>query len=190
MREAGRPSELILILGGARSGKSAAAEQLAPSGSRVLFVATAEPLDEAMRQRIQAHRRHRPDHWDTAEIPMLHQGDELRSSAARYDTFIVDCLTLWISNLMLSLGPGSDADVEAETATSRLLDLMAEEGGRWILVSNEVGQGIVPNNPLGREYRDVLGRVNQQVASRADQVLLMVAGLPIDLKSVTTPLNR
>ena len=181
-----RPGELVLILGGARSGKSTMAERMARDGERVLFIATAEALDEAMKRRIAAHRRHRPEHWDTLEEP-IHVTGAVRPLVERYDTFVLDCLTLWVSNLLLDDGEASDAETAVLDTVGRLLDLIDTAGGRWILVSNEVGQGIVPASPLGREYRDVLGRVNQLVASRADRAYLMVAGLALELKSLAEP---
>ena len=183
---AARPSELVLVLGGARSGKSTAAERMARDGGRVLFIATAEALDEAMQRRIATHRRYRPEHWETLEEP-IHLSDAVRPLVHRYDTFVLDCLTLWVSNLLLADGDASDAEGMILGEASRLLDVIEEAGGRWILVSNEVGQGIVPASPLGREYRDLLGRVNQLVASRADKAYLMVAGLALELKSLADP---
>ncbi|MDE0167937.1 MAG: bifunctional adenosylcobinamide kinase/adenosylcobinamide-phosphate guanylyltransferase [bacterium] len=180
-RSAARPDELVLVLGGARSGKSTAAERMARDGGRVLFIATAEALDEAMRRRIASHRRYRPDHWDTLEEP-IHVGDAVRPLIGRYDTFVLDCLTLWVSNLLLADEEDSGVEGMILETVGRLLDLIDEGGGRWILVSNEVGQGIVPASALAREYRDVLGRVNQLVASRADKAYLMVAGLALDLR--------
>lgn len=185
-RVAARPGELVLVLGGARSGKSTTAERLARDGERVLFIATAEALDEAMQRRIAAHRRHRPEHWDTLEEP-IRVTRAVRPLVDRYDTFVLDCLTLWVSNLLLEDEEASDAECAVLEAVRRLLDLIDAAGGRWILVSNEVGQGIVPASPLGREYRDVLGRVNQLVASRSDRAYLMVAGLALELKSVADP---
>ena len=185
-RVAARPGELVLVLGGARSGKSTTAERLARDGERVLFIATAEALDEAMQRRIAAHRRHRPEHWDTLEEP-IRVTRAVRPLVDRYDTFVLDCLTLWVSNLLLEDEEASDAECAVLEAVRRLLDLIDAAGGRWILVSNEVGQGIVPASPLGREYRDVLGRVNQLVASRSDKAYLMVAGLALELKSVADP---
>lgn len=159
------------------------AERMARDGERVLFIATAEALDEAMQRRIAAHRRYRPDHWDTLEEP-IHLSRAVRPLVDRYDTFVLDCLTLWVSNLLLEDEEASDAEGIVLEEVRRLLDLIDATGGRWILVSNEVGQGIVPVSPLGREYRDVLGRVNQLVASRSDKAYLMVAGLALDLKSL------
>ncbi len=183
MPDSARPGELVLILGGARSGKSTMAERMARDGERVLFIATAEALDEAMQQRIAAHRRHRPEHWDTLEEP-IHVTGTVRPLVERYDTFVLDCLTLWVSNLLLQDDEASDAEGAVLETVGRLLDLIDATGGRWILVSNEVGQGIVPASSLGREYRDMLGRVNQLVASRADRAYLMVAGLALELKSL------
>lgn len=178
-----RPRELVLIIGGARSGKSTAAERMAREGGRVLFIATAEALDEGMRRRIESHRRYRPSHWHTLEEP-IHLGKSLLPLVELYDTFVLDCLTLWVSNLLLKEEPDSDPEATILEAMGDLLDLVDRTGGRWILVSNEVGQGIVPASPLGRAYRDLLGRVNQLVAARADRAYLMVAGLALDLKSL------
>ena len=181
-----RPHELVLVLGGARSGKSTMAERMARDGERVLFIATAEALDEAMQRRIAAHRRHRPERWDTLEEP-IHVTRAVQPLVDRYDTFVLDCLTLWVSNLILQDEEAFDTEGAVLETVGRLLDLIDAAGGRWILVSNEVGQGIVPASPLGREYRDVLGRVNQLVASRADKAYLMVAGLALELKSLADP---
>ncbi len=182
-RAVGRSDELVLILGGARSGKSTLAERMARDGERVLFIATAEALDAAMQRRIADHRRYRPEHWDTLEAP-IRLSRAVRPLVDRYDTFVLDCLTLWVSNLLLGDEGAADAEGMVLETVGRLLDLIDATGGRWILVSNEVGQGIVPASSLGREYRDVLGRVNQFVASRADKAYLMVAGLALELKSL------
>ena len=111
-------------------------------------------------------------------------GGAVRPLTERYDTFVLDCLTLWVSNLLLEDEEAPDAESVILERVTELLDLIGATGGRWILVSNEVGQGIVPASPLGREYRDVLGRVNQLVASRSDKAYLMVAGLALELKSL------
>ena len=182
-RAAARPGELVLLLGGARSGKSTAAERMARDGERVLFIATAEALDEAMERRIATHRSYRPEHWDTLEEP-IHLSRAIRPLVESYETFVLDCLTLWVSNLLLEGGEASGAEKMILEAVERLLDLIDVAGGRWILVSNEVGQGIVPASPLAREYRDILGRVNQLVASRADKAYLMVAGMALDLRAL------
>jgi adenosylcobinamide kinase/adenosylcobinamide-phosphate guanylyltransferase len=139
-----------------------------------------------MEQRIVEHRRFRPEAWHTLEEP-VRVTSAVRPLADRYDTFVLDCVTMWVSNLLLAREETPDAESTILATVGRLLDLIAGAGGRWILVSNEVGQGIVPASPLGREYRDLLGRVNQLVASRADRAYLMVAGLALDLKTVEHP---
>jgi adenosylcobinamide kinase/adenosylcobinamide-phosphate guanylyltransferase len=160
-------SGLVFLVGGARSGKSALAVQLAAAtGAPVVFVATAEARDDEMAERIARHRASRPPEWELVEEPL-----ELRTAleAARPDaTVVVDCLSLWVSNV---LELGRDAEAEARDAA-----VLAAERGRTIAVSNEVGLGIVPATPLGRLYRDVLGRVNAVWADAADEALLVVAG--------------
>ena len=186
--------ELTFILGGARSGKSTLAERLARQGERVLYAATAEGRDEEMRRRIAAHRAARPEHWDTLEEPLDLAG-ALRFVHNRYDTVLIDCLTLWISNLLLDRHPeeaehhqrGGEGETSILSTTSRLLALVASSDANWIVVSNEVGLGVVPPSPLGRAYRDILGRVNQMVAAQARDVYLMVAGLPLQVKPAGPP---
>jgi adenosylcobinamide kinase / adenosylcobinamide-phosphate guanylyltransferase len=167
---------LTLILGGARSGKSTHALTLAGDAARVLFVATAEPHDDEMATRIAAHRAERAAHWDTLEEPRALAPALLRAVAA-YDVLILDCLTLWVSNLLLTSPPTDPAP-----AVPALLDVYERHDADWIIVSNEVGLGLVPDNPLGRAYRDALGAVNREVAKAADVVLFMVAGLPLQVK--------
>ena len=180
-------TELILITGGARSGKSGFAERLAMQGKRVLFVATAEALDDEMARRIAAHRSSRPPEWDTLEEPRS-LPDAIHRKAAgtdsAYDTIIVDCLTIWVSNLMLLHEGNADAEARILEAAGNLLDVRKSSDARWIVVTNEVGLGVVPSSPLGRAYRDALGRVNSLVASRADKVYLMAAGLALDLRAL------
>ena len=182
-RENTLSKQLILVLGGARSGKSAFAERLASQGGRVLYVATAEALDEDMERRIANHRRQRPAEWDTLEEPL-----ELESALAPaiegYDTCLLDCLTLWVSNSLLSMEYNPDAEQEILSAAHRLLDVCEQSAAAWIVVSNEVGLGVVPPSRLGMMYRDVLGRVNQAVAARADKVYFMAAGLALEMKSL------
>jgi len=163
---------ITLILGGARSGKTthalAAAEA---SGRGLVMIATAEALDAEMEERIARHRAERGPRWRTIEAPL-----DLASALAQVsadETAVVDCLTLWVSNLM-----HADRDLEAETA--RLI--AALPGRDLVLVSNEVGLGIVPDNALARRFRDAAGRLNQQVAAAADRVVFVAAGLPLTLK--------
>lgn len=171
--------DITFILGGARSGKSTAAERLARSGDRVLFVATAEALDEEMERRIRTHRQNRPTAWDTLEEPRA-LVPALQPRIAHYDVFLIDCLTLWVSNLLLAMEGHPEAERRVVDETRRLLDLMQDSHAAWIVVSNEVGLGIVPAAPLGRVFRDALGRVNQIIAARSSRVILMVAGLPFE----------
>ncbi|MCY4155181.1 MAG: bifunctional adenosylcobinamide kinase/adenosylcobinamide-phosphate guanylyltransferase [Gammaproteobacteria bacterium] len=177
--------ELALVLGGARAGKSSYAETLARQGEQTLFVATAESLDDDLRRRIRAHRARRPASWSTLEEP-LELAAAIPAALAGHDTVLLDCLTVWISNLLLA--QEHEAEADAETAilarAEALLDLYEKLDTRWIVVSNEVGLGVVPATELGRRYRDLLGRVNQLFAARADKVYLMVAGLPLELKGL------
>lgn len=175
--------QLILVLGGARSGKSACAEKLARQGEQTLFVATAEALDDDMRRRISKHRNRRPVSWDTLEEP-LDPVAAIPAALAGQDTLLLDCLTVWVSNLLLALGDEGDVEAEILARVGALLNLYDRNDMRWILVSNEVGLGVVPATELGRSYRDVLGKVNQLVASRADVVYLMVAGQALDLRAL------
>ncbi|MXY46580.1 MAG: bifunctional adenosylcobinamide kinase/adenosylcobinamide-phosphate guanylyltransferase [Chloroflexi bacterium] len=181
--------ELTLITGGARSGKSSFAERLAMQGERALFVATAEPLDDDMTRRIAAHKASRPAEWDTLEEPLALPDatrEYICSSPTEYDTIIIDCLTMWVSNLLLRYENYADCEARIVGAAKALLDVYASDSGnrRWIIVTNEVGLGIVPSSSLGRAYRDSLGRVNSLVASCADRVYLMAAGLALDLKTL------
>jgi adenosylcobinamide kinase / adenosylcobinamide-phosphate guanylyltransferase len=166
---------VTLVLGGARSGKSAHAEALiAEHGGAPVYVATAEPGDGEMAERIAAHRARRGEAWRTVEAPVA-LAEAVRSEARAGNAVLVDCLTLWLSNLLFAA-----RDVEAEVE-----DLMAAlEGaeGPVVLVSNEVGLGIVPENALARAFRDHAGRLNQRVAAAADRVVLVTAGLPMTLK--------
>ncbi len=175
---------LTLILGGMRSGKSSYAQQLASGGERVLFVATAEAGDREMEARIRAHRDSRPADWNTLEEPVElveALGPVLRS----YDTVLLDCLTLWVSNALLRERDAESARRVIISRAKKLLELILDSDCSWIVVSNEVGLGLVPATELGRVYADVLGRVNQAVAADADEVYFMAAGLPIRLKAAT-----
>jgi len=174
--------QLVLVLGGARSGKSSCAESLARQGDKTLFVATAEARDDDMKQRITRHRVRRPAAWDTLEEP-LDPVAAIPSVLVDHDTLLLDCVTVWVSNLLLALGDENDAEAEILARAGALLDLYEQTDMRWILVSNEVGLGVIPPTELGRRYRDLLGRVNQLFAARADKVYLMVAGLALELKS-------
>jgi adenosyl cobinamide kinase/adenosyl cobinamide phosphate guanylyltransferase len=154
---------LTLVLGGARSGKSRHAEALVTATPAPwVYVATAEPFDDEMKARIAEHRARRGEKWRTVEAPLG-------------GTVLVDCLTLWLNNLMYK-----ERDIDTETA--RLEAALAVRQGPVVLVSNEVGSGIVPDNAEARRFRDLQGRLNQRIAARADHVVLLVAGLPMVVK--------
>lgn len=168
-----------LILGGARSGKSRFAIAMQPARARVAFVATAEARDADMAQRIARHRAERPRHWLTVEEPHELVAALKRLAGQALDAIIVDCLTLWISNRLLR-GAGDTGILDAG---ERLAGLIEDRRSAIVIVSNEVGQGVHPETADGLRFRDVLGLVNQRVAAACDQVTLMVAGLPVTLKS-------
>ncbi|MCG6117379.1 MAG: bifunctional adenosylcobinamide kinase/adenosylcobinamide-phosphate guanylyltransferase [Aquimonas sp.] len=166
-----------LILGGARSGKSALAERLATqSGLEVIYIATAEAGDAEMQARIEQHRMRRPAHWRTVEC-RRELAATLLHEAAPTRCLLVDCLTLWLSNLLC------DADAAAlDTEQHALLQALPDLRGRLILVSNEVGQGVVPMGELSRRFVDTAGRLHQALAAQCEQVLWVAAGLPLALK--------
>ena len=165
-----------LILGGARSGKSLLAERLARgTGREATYVATATAGDEEMRARIRRHREQRGAGWRLVEEPLA-VAEAIRREAGAGRAVLVDCLTLWLSNLMFA-----ERDVEAETG--RLIEAAAGAPGPVLLVSNEVGMGLVPDTPLGRRFRDAQGRLNQAVAAAVPRVVFVAAGLPIELKA-------
>lgn len=180
-------SSLTLLLGGARSGKSAYAEQWAAQyGDHVLFVATAQAFDDEMRERIAAHRASRPAKWHTLEAP-LQTGTHIRQALAQttYDTVVVDCMTLLASNALLQLPEEAPQEIVTAAVVREANDLLAAQQSsqaQWLIVTNEVGMGVVPPTRLGRYYRDALGRANQVLAASAHSVLLFVAGLPWQLK--------
>lgn len=175
---------LTLILGGARSGKSSYAETLAAKmGKRVLYIATAEAKDDEMTARIAAHRLARPGYWQTLEAPR-NVGDALSRLDARPDVLLMDCVTLLVSNILLAQESEPEAVIEAavQTEIEALMSIQTQLGVPLIVVSNEVGLGLVPPYPLGRVYRDILGRANQRLAAGANKVIFMVAGLPMTVK--------
>lgn len=168
-----------LILGGTRSGKSALAERLAgDAGQPVTYIATATAGDDEMAKRIAHHRTRRPGHWHTVEQPLA-LADALGRHAARDRCLLVDCLTLWLSNL---LAAGETRLAQERTA---LLDTLPSLPGTVLLVSNEVGQGVVAADPLTRRFVDAAGRLHQAVAARCPRVLFVTAGLPRALKGAT-----
>jgi adenosylcobinamide kinase/adenosylcobinamide-phosphate guanylyltransferase len=170
----------VFVVGGQRSGKSRYAEALVEkSGRRPLYVATAEPGDGEMAERIRLHRARRGPDWRTVEEPLAIA--EVVAAEARPDTAVlVDCLTLWLANLM---GAGRDVDAEAD----RLAAALGAVTGPVVIVSNEVGSGVVPGNPLARRYADALGTLNQRIAAASTRVVLMAAGCPVLLKPSSSP---
>jgi adenosylcobinamide kinase / adenosylcobinamide-phosphate guanylyltransferase len=175
----------ILILGGARSGKSRLAVELAQKrGGEVLFVATAEARDDEMKQRIAAHRQVRPACWKTLEA-QTHIGTQIKRHVGKAQTVIIDCMTLLVNNIFEPYDEKADASriektVEAEI--KELLDCVDKSEALFIIVSNELGLGIIPADKISRLYRDILGRANQVLAAHADEVYLLVAGLPVAIK--------
>lgn len=179
--------EIWFVTGGARSGKSTFAERQAGGlGRPVTYIATLEPLDAEMQARIARHQAQRPATWRTVEAPRTPL-DAVRGTPLG-DTVLLDCLSLWVSNRLLDLQTETPSRAEVvalesviESETHALLELLAAREGGAVLVSNEVGSGLVPEYPLGRAYRDVLGRVNQQVARTATRAWLCVAGRALEL---------
>jgi len=166
--------KLTLVLGGARSGKSRYAESLiAATPPPWVYVATAQALDAEMAERIAHHRKRRGDGWHTIEEP--HDLQDAIDAAPAGAAVLVDCLTLWLTNRML-------AEANMEVETGRLEAALARRNGLTVLVSNEVGSGIVPDNALARRFADLQGRLNQRLAACADRVVLVVAGLPLIVK--------
>jgi adenosylcobinamide kinase / adenosylcobinamide-phosphate guanylyltransferase len=175
--QSGHNKTVTLIVGGARSGKSRYAQKLAEGFERVTFVATARPSDSAMRRKIARHRSERPASWETVEAP-LRLDSAIQSRSAETDMLIIDCLTLYLANV-----------IHAKKEQKGILEHLSQvcEAIRCakssiIVVSNEVGCGIVPPFRSGRLYRDLLGQLNQQIAEIADRVVLMVAGVPVTVE--------
>ncbi len=171
-------NKIYFITGGARSGKSAFAEKIAASitGKRA-YLATAQALDAEMVSRIEHHRKRRGSAWDTFEEPLA-VGELLNKLSGRYDVVLLDCLTLWLSNVMAHTA----GDEEVSHRSDVLLSAARNVQGTCIIVSNEVGLGIVPDNPLARRFRDLAGFVNQKVAQVADEAYLLTSGIPMKIK--------
>jgi len=190
--------KFILILGGARSGKSSFAQQMAKEfGEKVLFVATGEPLDEEMALRIKEHKSIRPESWRTLEIG-IEVGRYLEEQIGDAGVVLLDCLTLLVSNVILNpslchsegaqrpknlegINP-AQAEKQVMAEMEELIHCIEKYPGNFIVVSNEVGLGLVPENKLGRIYRDLLGKANQLLAQHANEVYFMVSGIPVKIK--------
>ncbi len=169
---------VTLVLGGVRSGKSRWAQEFASKFDRVAYVATAQARDAEMREKIHRHQEDRPKHWQTLEEP-LQLARVLTDHATEFDILLVDCLTVFVANLMEAAETDPDS---FGWRIESLVEALRETPVSLVLVSNEVGCGLVPPYPAGRRYRDALGELNQRVAALADNVVLMVAGLPLALK--------
>jgi adenosylcobinamide kinase / adenosylcobinamide-phosphate guanylyltransferase len=172
-----------LVTGGARSGKSTYAEGLASrlGGDRVLYIATAEALDNEMQERIAAHRQRRPAGWKTIEA---YRDAAVVIAEQAAPVVLLDCLTLLASNAYLTADDGSGSSAAVEAEINALLKAANQSDGDLIVVTNEIGMGVVPATPLGRGFRDALGWANQQIATAASTVTLLVSGIPMTIKSV------
>ena len=181
-------SRVTFVFGGARSGKSRFSQKLGESvpGKR-LFIATAQPLDDEMKKRIESHRTSRGKNWATIEEP-LEISKAIRENGNEYPLILIDCLTIWISNLLERFG-GDEEKILEEVRS--IEEAIKESDGRFIVVSNEVGMGIVPENKMARQFRELLGIVNQRMAELSDRVILMASGVPMVLKGqATNPAKR
>lgn len=174
-------SKLVFIIGGARSGKSGFALKLAESikGKR-LYIATAEALDEEMEERIKKHKKERGNNWNNIEEP-IKIADVIKKNK-KYGVILLDCLTLWISNLMHKKTGARGHGPGVSKTVTEFISACKKAGANIIIVSNEVGLGIVPDNPLARRFRDIAGYANQKIADAADEVYFMVSGIPMRMK--------
>jgi adenosylcobinamide kinase/adenosylcobinamide-phosphate guanylyltransferase len=172
-------NELTFVIGGCRSGKSTYALQTAENinGDKKMFVATCLPQDEEMAQRVARHQKERGQYWMTIEEP-LYLPEVISEHGPNADVMLIDCLTLWVSNLLMKTAD----ETKWEEIVSQLVDALKTASCPLVVVSNEVGAGIVPENKLARQYRDIIGRVNQAVAKTAGKVVWMVAGIPVVVK--------
>ena len=188
-------ANMTLITGGARSGKSQFAELMAKQYDSVTYVATAQIYDAEMKLRVEKHKAQRPAHWKLVEEP-YHLSQVLDQHQHEADVMLIDCVTLWLNNLIFSMSPDTDwfnsetlNKADQEILEKRIMDQVMETirtarniSSKLIFVSNEVGLGIVPDNPLSRFYRDLAGRVNQLIGQAADEVYMVMAGYPVEIK--------
>jgi len=185
--------KLVLVTGGARSGKSRFAEQYAAKyGKKIAYIATAQIYDEEMAHRVKLHRARRPAEWDTFEAPFEAE-KVLKEAGGEHDLILFDCLTIYLSNLICSLPSLEDFDRNYQLIrenVDRLIAQAKDNTGTAVFVTNEVGAGIVPENHLSREYRDMAGIANQLMARAADEVYLVVCGLPVNVKDLAIRLGR
>ena len=172
-------NKITFIIGGCRSGKSQHALQTAAKmpGNRKIYIATCVPEDDEMKQRVAKHQKRRGQSWTTVEEP-LNLPEAILQNSHRADVILVDCLTLWVSNLLME----TNDEKKIEETIYQLTDTLEEATCPIVLVSNEIGTGIVPENKLARQYRDIIGLTNQAVAKTAGKVIWMVAGIPVTVK--------
>ncbi|MCP9462108.1 MAG: bifunctional adenosylcobinamide kinase/adenosylcobinamide-phosphate guanylyltransferase [Nitrospira sp.] len=168
---------LILVLGGASSGKSEMALRLTGKRGPRAFLATGQALDEEMAERIACHQASRPSDWHTVEIPTDLES-WLSDEGSKYQSVLIDCLTIWLNNLMMA----GEKESAIQARTGALLRAARRTNARVVMVSNELGMGLVPVDRASRAFRDLAGRINQQIAAEADEVYLVVSGMPLKLK--------
>ncbi|GMA99415.1 bifunctional adenosylcobinamide kinase/adenosylcobinamide-phosphate guanylyltransferase [Pelosinus sp. IPA-1] len=185
--------KIVLITGGARSGKSLFAEQYAAAQTdKVAYIATAQVYDQEMQTRVTLHRQRRPDTWQTFEAP--YDADQILQEAAKQANVILfDCLTLYTSNLLLSPNTPTNPEETYQYIMKQIEKLVISSRASQatvLFVTNEVGMGIVPDNALARQYRDIAGMVNQKMAAHADEVYLVISGLPVEIKKIATQIAK
>ena len=178
---------MILITGGARSGKSSYGEGLLKECNNVLYIATSSPFDDEMKDRVEKHKSQRPSEWDTLECYKDFKKN-LLNKLNSYDGIILDCVTIMISNIILEICENNTneefklAEEKVMEEVKNLLDILKSFNGKCVLVTNEVGFGVVPESKLGRYFRDIAGRANQYIAKQCDEVYLVVASMPLKIK--------
>lgn len=184
--------KLILVTGGARSGKSSFAEKyVAKYGQNIAYIATSQVLDSEMEFRVGLHRQRRPDTWQTYEAPFTAESAVVEATA-EHDMLLFDCLTVYISNILCSLENIDDSKQNyalVETACQKLIEAVQKSSATMVVVTNEVGAGIVPMHHLSREFRDLAGLANQMLAHVADEVYLVTAGIPVNIKALEYKLD-
>jgi adenosylcobinamide kinase/adenosylcobinamide-phosphate guanylyltransferase len=182
--------KIVLITGGARSGKSLFAEQYAAAQKgRVAYIATAQIYDQEMQARVALHRNRRPENWQTFEAP--YDADQVILEASKSaDVILFDCLTLYTSNLLLSPSTPEEKFSYIMEKIDKLICSSRKSQSTILFVTNEVGMGIVPDNALARQYRDIAGTVNQKIAACADEVYLVISGIPVEVKKIAAQIPK